>query len=109
MMIIIIEQVWVKKKAARKSNRCEVSKIFRLNSTVASQQPGAQLQKHEHCAEQAVAQHFQVGLPGQHSPDMPGVDNDVAGENVWLSKLEKLGPEGRNDYTNCTLQDRINI
>jgi len=43
-----------------------------------------------------------VGLPNQHSPDMPGVGNDVAGENVWLSKLEKLGPEGGNNYTNCT-------
>jgi len=84
-----------------------------LRSTVASQQPGAQLQRHEHFAGQGVAQHFQAGLPSQHSPGMPGVDNDVwcddvAGENVWLSRREKHGPEGVNDYTNCTQRDRIN-
>jgi len=31
------------KNAARKANRCEVTKTFRLHSTVAFQQPGAQL------------------------------------------------------------------
>jgi len=55
------------KNAARKANRCEVSKTFRLKSTVAFQQPGVQLQKHEHCAGQAVAQHVQGGLPSHHS------------------------------------------
>jgi len=67
------------KNAARKANRCEVSKTFRFHSTVAFQQPGAQLQRHEHCAGpgQGVAQHFQVGLPSQHSPGMPDVGNDV--------------------------------
>jgi len=34
---------------------------------------------------------------------------DVAGENVGLSKPEKLGPEVANDDTNCTEQDRINV
>ena len=65
------------KNAARKANRGEVIKTFRLHSTVALQQPGVQLQGHEHCAGQAVAQHLQVGLPGQDSPGMPGVGNDV--------------------------------
>ena len=97
------------KNAVRKANQCDVSKTFRLHSTVAFQQPGVQLQRHDHCTGQAVVQHFQVGMPRQHSPDMPGVGNDVAGENVWLSKLEKLGPEGGNDYTNCTQQDRITV
>ena len=80
-----------------------------LHSTVAFQQPGAQLQRHEHCAGQAVAQHFRVGLPSQNSPGMPGVGNDgryddVADENVWSSKREKLGlgHEGGNEYTNYT-------
>ena len=49
------------KKCSTKANRCEVSKTFRLHSTVALQQPGVQLQGQEHCAGQAVAQHFQVG------------------------------------------------
>jgi len=65
------------KNAARKANRCEVSKTFRIHSTVAFRQPGAQLQRHEHCAGQGVVQHFQVGLPSEHSPGMPGVGNDV--------------------------------
>jgi len=65
------------KNASRKANRCEVSQTFGLSSTIAFQQPGAQLQRHEHCAGQGVAQHFQVGLPSQHSPGMPGVGNDV--------------------------------
>jgi len=72
MMIMIIEQLWAKKKAARKSNRCEVSEMFRLNSTVASQQPGAQLQGREHCARQAGAQNFQVELPSQPPPGIAG-------------------------------------
>jgi len=72
MMITLIEKLWAKKKAARKPNRCEVSKTFRLNSTIAFQQPGAQLQGHEHCAGQGVAQHFQVGLPSQRSSGMLG-------------------------------------
>ena len=38
------------KNAARKANRGEVNKTFRLNSTVGFQQPGAQLQGHDHCA-----------------------------------------------------------
>jgi len=61
------------KNTVRKANRCEVSKTFRLNSTIAFQQPGAQLQGHEHCAGEGIAPHFQVGLPSQHSPGMPGV------------------------------------
>ena len=65
------------KYAARKANRCEVSKTFRLKSTVAFQQPGAQLQWHEHCAGQAVAQHFQVEASSRHSPGKPGEGNDV--------------------------------
>jgi len=78
VMIIIIGLIRARKKiAARKANRYEDSKTFRLNSTVAFQQPGAQQQRHEHCAGQSVAQHFRVGLPSQHSPGMPGVGNDV--------------------------------
>jgi len=65
------------KNAARKANRGEVSKTFRHHSMVAFRQPGAQLQRHEHCAGQAVAQHFQVGLRSLHSPGKPGVGNDV--------------------------------
>jgi len=65
------------KNATREANRGEVSKTFRLHSAVASQQPGAQLQIHEHCAGQGIAQHFQSGLPSQHSPGMLGVGNDV--------------------------------
>ena len=73
------------------------------------QQPGAQLRGHEHCAGQVVAQHFQVEVSSRHSPGKPGEgndvrDDDVAGENVGLSELEKLGlgHEGGNEYTNCT-------
>ena len=62
-----------KKHAARKANRGEVSKTFRLHSAVAFQQPGVQLQGHEHCTGQAAAQHFQVGWPSQHPPGMLGV------------------------------------
>jgi len=65
------------KNAARKTNRCEVSKASRLYSTVALQQPGAQLQGHEHCAGQGVAQYFQVGLPSQDCAGKPGLGNDV--------------------------------
>ena len=97
------------KKCSTKANRCEVSKTYRLHSTVALQQPGTQLQGHAHCAGQGVAQYFQGGLPSQDSAGIPGVgndvrDDDVAGENVGLSELEKLGlgHEGGNDYTNCT-------
>jgi len=43
------------KNAARKANRCEVSKMFTFKSTTAFQQPGAQLQGYEHCAGQGVA------------------------------------------------------
>ena len=57
------------KNAARKANRGEVIKTFRLHSTVALQQPGVQLRGHEHCAGQAVAQHFQVEV----SPGKPGI------------------------------------
>ena len=55
MMRIIIELLQARNNAARKANRGEVSKTFRLHSTVALQQPGVQLQRHEHCAGQAVA------------------------------------------------------
>jgi len=65
------------KNAARKANRGEVSKTFRLYSAVALQQPGAQRQRHEHCAGQGVAQYFQIGLPGQDSAGILGVGNDV--------------------------------
>ena len=64
------------KKCSTKANRCEVSKTFRLHSTVALQQPGAQLQGHEYCAGQGVAQHFQVGLPSQDCAGKPGEGND---------------------------------
>jgi len=78
MMIIIIRLLSARKKhAARKANRGEVSKTFRFHSTVEFQQPGVQLQRHEHRAGQAVAQHSQVGLPSQHSTGKPGVGNDV--------------------------------
>ena len=101
------------KNTARKASRGEVSKTFKLNSTIAFQQPGAQLQGHEHCAGQGVAQHIQVGFPSHHAPGMPDVGNDVrcvdvTGENAGLSRPEKLGPEVGNDYTNCSQQDRIN-
>ena len=36
-------------------------------------------------------------------------DDDVAGENEWWTRLEKLGPGGGNYYTKCTEQDRINV
>ena len=66
-----------------------LAKRFRLHSAVAFQQPEAQLQGHEHCAGQAVAQHFQVGLPSQHPPGMPGVGNDVwYGDVVIMDGVE---------------------
>jgi len=64
------------KIAAPKANRCEDSKTFRLHSTVAFQQPGVQLQRHEHCAGQGVAQHFQAGAESAFPWDAR-VGNDV--------------------------------
>jgi len=65
------------RNAARNANRFEISKMFRLHSTVALQQPGSQLQRHEHCAGQGVAPQFQVGLPSQPPLGMPSVWIDV--------------------------------
>ena len=63
---------------------------------------------------QGVAQYFQVGLPSQDSAGKPGEgndvrDDDIAGENEWWTRLEKLGPGDGNYYTKCTEQDRINV
>ena len=43
-------------------------------------------------------------MSSRHSSGKPGEgndvrDDDVADENVRLSKREKLGPEGGNEYT----------
>ena len=108
-----------KKKNSAKTNRGEVSKTFKLNSTIAFQQPGAQLQGHEHCAGQGAAQHFQVGFPSQQgvaqhiqaglpshrAPGMPDVGNDVRCVDVTGGNAGLSTPEVGNDYTNCSQQE----
>ena len=107
MMIMIIEQLWAKKKQHENQTDARLVKCLGLIKRLRPSSLGLNYRDASTARDRPELKTFKLSCRVSLRLGLPGVWNDVwcgdvAGDNVRLSKLEKLGPEDENDYTICT-------